>query len=212
MFSLHVNPFFLQFQTSMVPCHVCDVHECHLGSASISCSNFVVCCWRVILAVALQTIEVLACMLAHRPRKPSKVFSIEQRIKALPKKSCICCNACGTYAANPNDPIAFSYQGEWVECSGCEAWMHSDCLNLPSGSPPDKLLCAGCMRDLALKEVPGVSKATLIVCPDAIFDQWLEEIGRHTEPGALRVDCYHGQRASLLSSHDGPPCPGHCLI
>jgi SNF2 family DNA or RNA helicase len=63
------------------------------------------------------------------------------------------------------------------------------------------------MRDLCLEEVPGITQATLIVCPEAILDQWLEEIRRHTEPSALKVIVYHGQKAALLSSHDGVPLP-----
>lgn len=160
--------------------------------------------------VRLQTIEVLACTLAHRAPKPAKAKSLNARVKALPKRECICCNACNTRASDPNDPIQHAHRGTWVACSGCAAWMHASCLRLPKGGPvPNTLLCAGCMRDLCLQEVQGVARATLIVCPEAIQKQWLDEIERHTAPGALRVVTYAGQKASLLSSAEGA---SHCQL
>ena len=35
-------------------------------------------------------------------------------------------------------------------------------------------------------------KATLIVCPTPILDQWRSEIERHTEPGSIRLSIYTG--------------------
>ena len=154
-------------------------------------------------AARVQTIEVLACTLAHRAAAPARAKSLAARVRALPKQECICCTACGTRAADPNDPIQHTHKGTWVECSGCAAWMHARCLRLDERNVPATLLCAGCMRDLCLQEVDGTAGATLIVCPEAIQKQWLDEIERHTAPGALRVVTYAGQKASLLSSAEG---------
>lgn len=43
-------------------------------------------------------------------------------------------------------------------------------------------------------------KATLIVCPVHILDQWASEIARHTHPGALKVLTYLGMKKVVASS------------
>jgi SNF2 family DNA or RNA helicase len=49
------------------------------------------------------------------------------------------------------------------------------------------IFCADCLLSLAEEEVPGVSKTTLIVCPDAILRQWTDEVERHVTDGSLKV-------------------------
>lgn len=55
--------------------------------------------------------------------------------------------------------------------------------------------------------LPGTARATLIVCPDAIFKQWQAEVQRHAAPGVLKIIEYGGQSASLTSSLRGAPHP-----
>ena len=43
-------------------------------------------------------------------------------------------------------------------------------------------------------------KATLIVCPVHILDQWASEITRHTHPGAVRVRTYGGMKKGAPGS------------
>ena len=137
-----------------------------------------------------KTIEVLACVLTHRNSHPVAPKPLRARVKALPKTSCVDCNACGTRAANPEDPRVQHHKGLWLECDGCHAWMHGSCIGVNhEAQVPDTLVCAGCMRDLCCAEVPGVSKATLIVCPEAIQKQ----ARRHTLPHI----CRSVQRATL---------------
>jgi hypothetical protein len=153
----------------------------------------------------LQTIEVLACVLSHRPPCSVAPETLEKRVADLPKHNCVRC-ACGTTASNPDDPSVQNHIGTWVECSGCHVWMHGRCVGLSGTSVPDTVLCAACMRALSLEGVPGVSRATLIVCPSAIQKQWFEEIQRHVQPRLLKVVTYSGQKSSLLSSLQGAPC------
>jgi SNF2-related domain len=60
-----------------------------------------------------------------------------------------------------------------------------------------------CCHNLCAEEVPGVSKATIIVCPAAIQAQWFAELDRHAPRNTLNVVTYCGQRASSLSSLEG---------
>lgn len=158
-----------------------------------------------------KTVEVLACCLAHPAPNPTKPQSLRKRVAALPKRSRVACNACNTHASDAHDARAESYDGLWVECEGCHAWLHGCCIGITrEGDVPDPLLCAGCMRDLCCEQVPGVARATLIVCPEAIQKQWADEIQRHVEPGKLKVVVYGGQKSSLLSSAHGA-LPPHAL-
>jgi SNF2-related domain len=155
------------------------------------------------LCVPLQTIEVLANILTHAAPKPATPKSLKQRLAALPKRSCVSCNACGTHANDPEDPAVQHHIGTWVECDGCHAWMHGSCIGIRGDRVPNTVICAGCMRDLCGQKQNGVAKATLIICPEAIQKQWFDEIHRHVEPGKLKVVTYAGQKSSLLSSAQG---------
>eukprot|EP00892_Ulva_mutabilis_P005941 jgi/Ulvmu1/3719/UM171_0003.1 len=148
-----------------------------------------------------KTVEVIACILRHPCPAPTRLRDLPDRIARIPKKARIACMPCGTTVANPHDVAAESYNGTWVQCDGCAAWMHGACIGFRG--EPDHLLCGECLRKLAQQEVQGTSKATLIVCPDAILKQWQSEIARHGAPGALKVIVYGGQSASCTSSLRG---------
>eukprot|EP00892_Ulva_mutabilis_P001424 jgi/Ulvmu1/11282/UM073_0054.1 len=150
-----------------------------------------------------KTVEVIACILRHPCPAPTRLRDLPDRIARIPKKARIACMPCGTTVANPHDVAAESYNGTWVQCDGCAAWMHGACIGFRG--EPDHLLCGECLRKLAQQEVQGTSKATLIVCPDAILKQWQSEIARHGAPGALKVIVYGGQSASCTSSLRGMP-------
>lgn len=114
-----------------------------------------------------KTIEVLACVLTHRAPKPAKVASLKSRVAKLETVGGVHCCGCNTHARDPEDPRVQSHVGTWVQCSGCEAWMHGSCVGLRGHAVPEMVLCAACMQDLCTP-VAGVCKATLIVCPEAI--------------------------------------------
>lgn len=97
--------------------------------------------------MCMQTVEVIACMLRHPCPDPAKVLSLEARIRKIPKRPRIECSACGTRAANQHDESAESYNGTWVQCDGCSAWMHGRCIGFRGN--PRHLLCGGCLRELA---------------------------------------------------------------
>ena len=95
--------------------------------------------------------------------------------------------------------------------------MHIECACLESchiGNLPrldlrrrlgnEKLECVRCQDCpcciVKKNNVPRKSRATLIVCPPAILDQWAEEIRRHTSQ--MKVLIYHGvDKESKRSAH-----------
>jgi E3 ubiquitin-protein ligase SHPRH len=150
----------------------------------------------------VQTVEVLACILKHRCKYPAHFVSLEERIKALRKPECVSCEPCGTHADDPEDPKVQQYFGTWVQCDGCEAWMHSACANY-NGNANTSFLCKSCLQSLARELVPGIARATLIVCPESILQQWKSEIRKHTVPGMLKVYHYTGHKSPTSSSKAG---------
>ena len=97
----------------------------------------------------VQTVEVIACVLRHPCPQAAAVRSLEARIKSIPKQPRIACSPCGTHVGNPRDRVAEEYDGTWVQCDGCKAWMHAECIKYQGN--PDRLLCGGCLRELALQ-------------------------------------------------------------
>ena len=138
----------------------------------------------------LQTVEVLATVIAHPPPAPTPARTAMQLAASIDQEPRDYCAACDN-----SHEYAFS-----VTCHGCAARMHSHCIGA-SGSVQQPLLCAKCCQRLTAMEVPGVAKTTLIVCPRSIKHQWLSEIRKHA-PG-LKVIEYQGQIQSQLSSVRG---------
>jgi SWI/SNF-related matrix-associated actin-dependent regulator of chromatin subfamily A3 len=57
--------------------------------------------------------------------------------------------------------------------------------------------CAAECTDAAAASSPLIqSRATLIVCPLAVLDQWESEFNRHVRAGNLRISKYHGNQRS----------------
>lgn len=77
-----------------------------------------------------KTVEVLACILAHRASKESmsKVMDSANRARESLMKykrdRVECC--CG---ATQEDG---SYEGSWVQCDHCDAWQHALCVGYAS--------------------------------------------------------------------------------
>lgn len=153
-------------------------------------------------SLCVQTVEVLACVLHHRCPRPATPRSLQTRMKKLaqlPRISCLC----GAESDDPNDSELSRTGDRWVQCKGCRAWMHAECMT--------SVLCVQCLHSLAADKVPGHSRATLIVCPDAILRQWLDEVTRHVDEGCLKVFHYKGHTtATGTNSIDSTPL-GSCM-
>ena len=109
----------------------------------------------------VQTVEVIACVLRHPCPDPAPPPTLAARVASLPKKQRIECMPCGTCVANPNDEAAESYDGMWVQCDGCAAWMHGKCINFRG--EPENLLCGECLRRLA-QQVPPPPPSQELAC------------------------------------------------
>lgn len=59
------------------------------------------------------------------------------------------------------------------------------------------IFCVDCLYALAASKVPGHSRTTLIVCPDSILRQWLDEVEKHVSAGHLTVFHYKGHTAKI---------------
>lgn len=85
-----------------------------------------------------------------------------------------------------------------VECSKCNLWQHLACVNKYRDENDDDLshpyICPNCWRHVIEEYGLIKGKATLIVSPNTIKQQWLTEIRRHIQP-SLRVFVYDGVAA-----------------
>uniref|UniRef100_T1JC89 RING-type domain-containing protein n=1 Tax=Strigamia maritima TaxID=126957 RepID=T1JC89_STRMM len=73
-----------------------------------------------------------------------------------------------------------------IQCAECGLWQHTKCVRYDR--------CHGryfCLHCWVAKE-PIPSRATLIVCPASIHNQWLDEISRHVQKDSLKVFNYAG--------------------
>ena len=85
-----------------------------------------------------------------------------------------------------------------MQCEDCSAWVGLDQTPYKSEAAlPEEYVCGHCARARAKHVLEGQAKATLIICPEPILEQWQEEIEKHVHAGALKVFTYKGQNPSL---------------
>lgn len=100
---------------------------------------------------------------------------------------------CGVTSANFSDKL--------LHCSDCQAVFHGKCLVYDC---PKEFICPQC----ALKQEVVPSRATLIISPAPIAQQWIDEICRHTKSSSLKLLVYKGVAKSgfilpeVLADHD----------
>mmetsp|Transcript_2216 Transcript_2216/g.3519 ORF Transcript_2216/g.3519 Transcript_2216/m.3519 type:complete len:219 (+) Transcript_2216:2017-2673(+) len=101
------------------------------------------------------------------------------------------CTVCGRDISNSSKSAL-----GWVRCSSCKERMHASCAlykteaeMIRALSFPD-LLCPAercpCCAVQLYADKPIPSRATLIIAPPAILDQWSRKIQRHTTDESLR--------------------------
>ena len=78
--------------------------------------------------------------------------------------------------------------GPGLECRQCKTVQHAKCTDYTG--PDSDFTCATC----ATTGEATAIKATLIISPGIIKDQWRSEIDKHTNDGALKVLEYRGVR------------------
>ncbi|XP_021866581.1 uncharacterized protein [Spinacia oleracea] len=176
-----------------------------------------------------KTVELLACILAHRKSLPEQgccpggksdnTETEKTRLKRLKRERVEC--VCGALSES------YKYEGLWVQCDVCDAWQHADCVGYsPSkginGTKEasegqhnnkrrkknvadiimmnDEYVCQICLQLMQATSSPIESAATLIICPAPILPQWHAEILRHTNPGSMRTYIYEGVKEISLSN------------
>lgn len=81
----------------------------------------------------------------------------------------------------------------WVQCSSCNRFRHIRCAGyagLDEVKELDAFVCLSCAT-LYHFHHPIVSSATLIIMPNTLINQWLNEIKKHSSPAAaLKVFVY----------------------
>ena len=128
---------------------------------------------------------------------PSPSEPMYIKCNSLPPKQCIC--------GSDNAP-----NNLWLTCSSCKEPVHAICVGacpcsddgaVPTGATPtycftcrSRIFCHNPATNVIAPESRNLvhSRATLIVCPAALLDQWRSEIQRHTLPGTLKVIVYPG--------------------
>lgn len=155
-----------------------------------------------------KTVELLACILAHRKSLPEQgccpggksdnTETEKTRLKRLKRERVEC--VCGALSES------YKYEGLWVQCDVCDAWQHADCVGYsPSkginGTKEasegqhnnkrrkknvadiimmnDEYVCQICLQLMQATSSPIESAATLIICPAPILPQWHAEILRY---------------------------------
>ncbi|KAJ1609690.1 putative SNF2 domain-containing protein [Cryptosporidium canis] len=82
-----------------------------------------------------------------------------------------------------------------VVCEKCGGRFHYECCigdEIEVAAPRLELLCSVCQSVEPSERLR--TKATLIVAPGSIVDQWFDEFNKHLESGRLRVSKYQGVR------------------
>ncbi|XP_069462819.1 E3 ubiquitin-protein ligase SHPRH [Ambystoma mexicanum] len=86
-----------------------------------------------------------------------------------------------------------------VQCLQCHLWQHADCVNYKEENLSIKpFYCPHCL--VAMK--PVSTGATLIISPNSICHQWVDEINRHVRSSSLKVMVYQGvKKHGFLQPH-----------
>ena len=149
-----------------------------------------------------KTVEVLALVLKNPlpPRAatplPSTKFYTPPVLKDYkPDLSAVC--ICGNHQPKRSNNCL-------VVCSRCGDWNHSRCVgfahprDVVGGECSPDSQCFTCIAE-ACHDNPIKSRATLIVTPPALTNQWLAEIAKHTKN--LKVCVFDGVKE--ISRHAG---------
>jgi E3 ubiquitin-protein ligase SHPRH len=80
-----------------------------------------------------------------------------------------------------------------VQCDVCCNWQHSSCVDFDAVNDKD-YICYRC-----LLEKPISCGTTLIILPETLLYQWMEEISKHTDIDSLKIMLYSGVAKSYIN-------------
>ncbi|GIX69417.1 e3 ubiquitin-protein ligase SHPRH [Caerostris darwini] len=141
-----------------------------------------------------KTVEILACILLH-PRQDvctqeKKDVDVSDEEDLLPSElnndldehNCFEC-VCGTISSKRK-------KKRLIKCKSCGLSQHAECVLSETNVSFKDYLCPYCWVDPSKESL--LSRATLIVSPFAILNQWEQEIEKHIRGKNLKVFTYHG--------------------
>lgn len=126
-----------------------------------------------------KTVEFLALTLLNQRHIPDPEEPPTKRIKTEDEEE-----------AESTSGDLFCFCGEdvskkLIECIKCGRSQHRSCVlkHAKDPAPEERYICPSCWNT----EANVVAKTTLIIAPNAIKIQWLEEIQKHISEGKLKV-------------------------
>jgi E3 ubiquitin-protein ligase SHPRH len=160
-------------------------------------------CWCISLG---KTVELLACIMAHRPTASdlcaaascdtattttARAPAITSTATSLQKH--ISCYCRGSGSTQGGKQTRCDDSRDLIQCHQCHTWQHSKCVGMMSADFESLIAqyqCPDCQIDSQQPPLP--IKATLIICPPAILQQWRNEIDLHVAADGLKVLLYDG--------------------
>lgn len=89
--------------------------------------------------------------------------------------------------------LPFSFEKfDCIMCVCCSTWQHRHCVGWTASH--NRYLCSNCIVQ-SLGDAGIRAKTTLIITPESIVQQWIEELQNHTKPGTLQIKVYQGVHA-----------------
>lgn len=148
-----------------------------------------------------KTIEVIAMILAHKndqlmeqtQRFQTHIAGLISQARSTQDPENMSEVKC--YCRDPSDS-----RKSYIQCDICNTWQHLACVGCKMDGVPEEesYLCPDCCFDLSEK---NPSSSTLIICPQAILQQWRYELIKRTPLNALKILIYEGITEPNRTNH-----------